>query len=284
VTVTGASEQNPNPVITRGRHFMATISTWVAALARPPRLARSKHPFVVERQRLRTGAIAVLLVAAALMGWGFDSAVIQMTQRLPSGIVDAFNEVTDYGRSSWTLWPCGLLVLATAAATMGATTRMSQQVLAAIAVRLGFVFFAVGVPGLLVSVGKRWIGRARPSEAGAFSYHPFSWVPDYASFPSGHSAAAFSALVAIGALFPRARTALWIYAVAIAVSRVVIDAHYPSDVIVGAMVGAFGAILVREWFAARRLGFYVGSDGEVRTMPGPSLMRIKKVAQALTAQ
>jgi len=284
MTVTGASDQNPNPLIMRGRQFVVTISVWVAALTKPPRVARSKHAFMVERQRLRTGAIAILLIAVALMGWGLDSAVIKATQRFPSWIVDTFNEITDYGRSSWTLWPCGLLVLATAVATTAAATRMSQRVLASIAVRLGFVFFAVGVPGLLVSIGKRWIGRGRPSEAGAFAYHPFSWVPDYASFPSGHAAAAFSALVAIGALFPRARAVLWIYAIVIAMSRIIIAAHYPSDVIVGAMVGAFGAILVREWFAARRLGFYVGNDGQVHAMPGPSLARIKKVAQALTAQ
>jgi len=69
---------------------------------------------------------------------------------------------------------------------------------------------------------------------------------------------------------------MWIYAVLIALSRVAITAHYPSDVIAGAIVGAAGAYLVRNWFAARRLGFTVGADGSVHTMPGPSLQRIMK--------
>ena len=43
----------------------------------------------------------------------------------------------------------------------------------------------------------------------------------------------------------------------IALSRVVVTAHYPSDVVAGAIVGAIGALLVRDWFAARRLGFAV---------------------------
>jgi len=47
-------------------------------------------------------------------------------------------------------------------------------------------------------------------------------------------------------------------------------------VIAGAIVGAAGAYLVRNWFAARRLGFTVGADGSVHTMPGPSLQRIMK--------
>jgi membrane-associated phospholipid phosphatase len=161
---------------------------------------------------------------------------------------------------------------------------MSQLVLATIAVRLGFIFLAIGIPGLFVTIVKRWIGRVRPSEFGPFAYHPFSWDAAFASLPSGHSAAAFSALVALGSIFPRARPVLWIYAVTIAMSRVIIAAHYPSDVIAGALVGAFGAVLVREWFMVRRLGFYLGRDGKTRVMPGPSLKRIKKVARALVAQ
>jgi undecaprenyl-diphosphatase len=73
---------------------------------------------------------------------------------------------------------------------------------------------------------------------------------------------------------------MWIYALAIAASRVIISAHHPSDVLAGAIVGAFGALLVRQWFAARRLGFRVAADGSVQPMPGPSWRRIvKAVAQ-----
>jgi membrane-associated phospholipid phosphatase len=60
-------------------------------------------------------------------------------------------------------------------------------------------------------------------------------------------------------------------------------AHYPSDVVAGAVVGALGALLVRDWFAARRLGFAIAADGSVSTLPGPSLARIKRVARSLLA-
>ena len=60
--------------------------------------------------------------------------------------------------------------------------------------------------------------------------------------PSGHATTAFAALVAIGAIFPQARALMWIYAVLIALSRVVVTAHHPSDVIAGAIVGAAGAL------------------------------------------
>ena len=94
----------------------------------------------------------------------------------------------------------------------------------------------------------------------------------------------FATLVAVGLIFPRARPALWVYALVIAASRVIGSAHFLSDVVAGAAFGAFGAIVIRDWFAARRLGFFVGSDGRVHTMPGPSFRRIKRVARALTGQ
>jgi undecaprenyl-diphosphatase len=51
----------------------------------------------------------------------------------------------------------------------------------------------------------------------------------------------------------------------------------------GALVGGFGALLVRNWFAERRLCFYVGSDREIRPLPGPSLRRLWRTARALAA-
>ncbi|MCX7311205.1 MAG: phosphatase PAP2 family protein [Alphaproteobacteria bacterium] len=187
-------------------------------------------------------------------------------------------EFTDLGKSGWFLWPIGAMLLALAAIDNLTLTRLSRGVLAAFALRLGFVFLAIGLPGLFVTVIKRLIGRARPFVRGddVWAYVPFSWHPAYASFPSGHATTAFAALVAIGALFPQARALMWIYAVLIGLSRVVVTAHHPSDVIAGAIFGAIGGLLVRNWFAARRLVFAVRTDGSVRPMPGPSIWRIIK--------
>jgi membrane-associated phospholipid phosphatase len=283
MTVTRADDDALHRLAKGARQFVSIIVTWIAVLLRPACTPLPALAFIKERQSVRVGAVAAVIIVALSMGWA-DEPLIQSAERLPNAIRDAYNAITDFGRSSWVLWPTGILILVTAAATMRAPTRMAQLVLATIAVRFGYVFLAVGIPGLFVTIVKRWIGRVRPSPSGPFAYHPFSWNPAYASLPSGHSAAAFSALIAIGAIFPRARPVLWVYAVTIAMSRVIISAHYPSDVIAGAVVGAIGAIFVREWFAARRLGFAVEADGQVRALPGPSLKRIKKVARIIAAQ
>jgi undecaprenyl-diphosphatase len=163
---------------------------------------------------------------------------------------------------------------------------MSQRLLAALAVRLGFLFVAIGLPGLVFTILKRLIGRARPLVEGAadpFIYRPLSWTVQYASFPSGHATDAFAIATAIGVLWPWTRWFMWSYAVAIAASRVVVTAHFPSDVIAGGVVGVVGALLVREWFAARGLAFALRPDGGIRPPARPSLARIKTVARQLAA-
>jgi membrane-associated phospholipid phosphatase len=159
-------------------------------------------------------------------------------------------------------------------------------VLAAVMVRVGFLFAAIAVPSLFVTIVKRIIGRARPNVGGSldpFLFSPFKWHAAYAAMPSGHATTAFAVLVAFGTLWPRARTALLIYALLIAISRVVVTAHYPTDVLAGALVGVVGAMMVRRYFALRRLGFSIGPGGEVHQFPGPSLRRIKAVARGLLA-
>ncbi len=238
--------------------------------------------FVPVWQRLKIQA-ALAIGAVALSMLFLDVPMFELAAGLPPWLVDWAFEITDLGRSGWILVPLGALIILIAIFATPALDHLSRAVLAVVVVRLGYVFIAVGLPGLVSTVVKRWIGRVRPSTAGPFAYEPFSWRPEYASFPSGHATTAFAALVAFGAVFPRTRPVLWVYALLIAASRVVVSAHYPSDVIAGAAFGAFGALLVRDWFAVRRLGFFVGPDGAIHTMTGPSRRRIKQVVRALVA-
>ncbi len=222
------------------------------------------------------------LVAAAML-W-LDTPTMRAASELPRGFLDFVNELTDFGRGAWPLTPLGILLIASTAAMMPSLSLMTRGTLAAASIKLGYMFAAIGLTGLADTILKRIIGRVRPSDLGAFAYEPLSWRSEYASFPSGHTTNVFATLVAVGLIFPRARPALWVYALVIAASRVIGTAHFLSDVIAGAAFGAFGAIVIRDWFAARRLGFYVGSDGRVHPMPGPSFRRIKKVARALLGQ
>ena len=73
------------------------------------------------------------------------------------------------------------------------------------------------------------------------------------------------------------------YALLIALTRVALTAHFPSDVLAGAFIGAAGAICVRRWFAARRLAFVPDEQGIIRPLAGPSFSRLKRLARRLLA-
>jgi membrane-associated phospholipid phosphatase len=257
------------------RRTLAHLRAWLMLLVRPPVPAT---PNASRERRFWPLFIvaAVLAIAASMLV--LDGWAIAHQRQLPAWVVQAFAQVTGFGKSGWFLWPIAALVAALAVLARSNLGRHANLTVLALAVRLEFVFFAIGIPALLVSILKRLIGRVRPSAFGPFYYVPFSWRPDYASMPSGHSTAAFAAAFAIGAVWPRARVPMWIYAGVIAISRVAVHAHFPSDVIAGAFVGTVGALLVRDWFAARRLAFARTPQGAVRPFPGPSRGRIGKLA------
>jgi len=274
----GAGAVTSAAIATRAQAIVENARNAMMLLLAAPKIPAAR--FAPTRQRYRVlGVIACLAVVLSMIF--VDQRAYQFALGLPVWLVDLFYEITDFGRSGWILVPTGALIAVIALVASPTLDHMTRGVLATLVLRIGFVFIAVGLPGLIAAIVKRWIGRVRPSSLGPFAYEPFSWRPQYASLPSGHTLTAFAALVAVGAIFPRARPFLWAYAILIAVSRVAVTAHFPSDVIAGAAVGALGAFWVRDWFARRRLGFVVGADGEVHALPGPSLARIKRVARAL---
>ena len=66
--------------------------------------------------------------------------------------------------------------------------------------------------------------------------------PSTFSFPSGDTAGAFGAAVALGHALPRLRWPAILIATSVALARVAVGVHYPADVLAGALVGiAFGS-------------------------------------------
>src|SRR5664280_1470780 len=145
-----------------------------------------------------------------------DAAASNAVVRLPRWLISSFDWFTDFGKSGWFLWPLGIVFLILAAVPR--LCHVSQLVLAAVMVRVGFLFVAIGLPSLFAAVIKNMIGRARPGVGGVvnpYLFDPFHWAPAYAGLPSGHATTAFAVLAAFGVLWPRARTALLIYALLI---------------------------------------------------------------------
>jgi len=282
MTIANGLNRDEGRAQTAMRRCAANVAAAVATLLRPVR-RHVQDPWPFDLQRLAIAAAVVVAIFLAVM-FLLDAALIDGVGHLPRWSVWSFDQITDFGKSGWFLWPLGILFLGLAA--LPSLPRVPQLVLAAVMVRVGFLFVAIGAPSLFDTIIKRMIGRARPLVTGIadpYVFSPFKWTAEYASLPSGHATTAFAVAVAFGTLWPRWRTVLWVYALLIAVSRVVLTAHYPSDVLAAAVVGVVGALLVRRWFALRDLGFSIAPDGVLHQKQGPSLRRIKAVARALLA-
>ena len=188
--------------------------------------------------------------------------------------------LTDFGKDEYVLAVLAGLLIAVAIVSPG-LRGIQRALLLGLGTRLQFIFCAVAFSNLVGEVLKYCIGRGRPfvgGEANAFHFSHFAGNPAYYSFPSGHATTAFALALAVSAIWPQARVAMAVYAVIIAASRLVLLAHHPSDVVAGALIGIIGAMFVRYWFAARRLGFAIRHDGSIVSLIGPSSGRLKRVA------
>jgi len=109
--------------------------------------------------------------------------------------------------------------------------------------QVALIMLATGAAGLLVyKILKRTFVRERP-----FIRHSgisLAGAPlDRYSFPSGHTLHAVSFSWQLCAAFPELAVLVVPLALAIAASRVVLGLHYPTDVLVGALLGAFFAAI-----------------------------------------
>ena len=94
---------------------------------------------------------------------------------------------------------------------------------------------AVLVTQLVNTAAKGVVRRRRP----AFDELPaLIKVPTSLSFPSAHSSTSFAAARGFGSLLPRASKPLHAVAASMALSRVYLGVHYPSDIAVGAVLGS----------------------------------------------
>ncbi|KQU99271.1 phosphatase PAP2 family protein [Devosia sp. Root105] len=203
--------------------------------------------------------IAVLhLLDRPLSAWG---------QGLPNNVRAVFFWITEWGKSDWILIPTCIAWLV--AWLLSLLTRDNLRLaLREVAALAGFIFLGVGMPGLVATLLKRAIGRGRPetwTTDAPLSFQSFNWSAyNYQSFPSGHSTTAFAFAAVVTFLWPRAFWPAMLFAAAIAVSRVVVGEHYPTDITAGALLGLLGAYAVRQLFVSRGWLFASTAEGTER--------------------
>jgi lipid A 4'-phosphatase len=130
----------------------------------------------------------------------------------------------------------------------------------------GVLFASIALSGIIVDLLKVVVGRPRPKLLFASGAYEFSWIglgADHWSFPSGHAATAAALATALWCLWPEPLLLYAIAAALVAMSRVVMGAHYLSDVIMGAFIGIVVSRGLAAGYARGRLPF------RLRPSPAP---------------
>ncbi len=237
---------------------------------------------MASRWLMLTVIAAVIIIVSMVL---LDVPAIQSMPVRGSAFLWPVRIFTEFAKSEYVLTALAAMLLAIVLILPLAriTSRPSVSLLG---IQIQYLFFSVLIVRIIGEILKFAVGRGRPfvgGDANAYNFSPFARTEAFYSFPSGHALTACAMAFAISSLWPRLRVAMWIFAILICLSRVVLLAHHPSDVVAGALVGVVGAMFVRYWFAARRLGFTIRNDGAVVPLRGPSFDALKRVARGASA-
>lgn len=192
------------------------------------------------------GIPTLSVIALFLLAFILDPIVMEGVSDLPTGVVDAAELFTHVGNSAWLgiLLPAIMLVAAyTEISTKSPTLRSRATLILRLAIVL---FLLVLLSGIAVQLLKHSFGRARPdlfAELGAFEFRPYALSFAFNSFPSGHATTLGALALFLCWLWPQHRAAILVAALCLAVTRIVVGKHYPSDVLAGLLLG-FGTTYV----------------------------------------
>lgn len=221
---------------------------------------------------LATLALSMLLFVGAY----FDVCAARAVTKLDPRLVFFFNEVTQAGKSGWLFALFIAMILFALFRRAQAAGARLRAVWGLIASRAFYVFTVLAFSGLASQLIKHIVGRARPKLIeldGSFHFDMFSLDAVLASFPSGHTTTMFAVFGVLSLLSPRLGLASLLLAIPVAASRIIVGAHYPSDVAGGLFLGLASALIVARIFARRRITFTLKPDALLPEPRGIGLFR-----------
>jgi undecaprenyl-diphosphatase len=210
------------------------------------------------RERPGVGRWLVVFAAAAVLliaSFYADAAVrAWMTRNQSPALRDFMNAVSRYGD-----WPEHVLLGVVLVGV--AYWRGSKRWLRIFAAMV----LACALAGAAARVVKISTGRARPHVQTETGWNGPRLSPRYNAFPSGHTAASTAFFATLALAGWRIGAPFLLVPLLIAFSRMYVAAHYLSDVVAAALIGAMAAYVVVNW---KPLEIRNASSAKVATAAG----------------
>lgn len=201
--------------------------------------------------------LVVVSIACLTLGLLADRAVALSIAGNPDRVYRAFFEVvTKAGDATGWLLALALGIALCVALARSPRLQRHRARLLGHAWKFWFVILSCLVSGVIHHVLKVVIGRFRPRyliSEDLYGLSPFNFQIAQNSFPSGHSQTIFSICAALALVYPRLAAPALALAGLVAVSRITLLAHYPSDALFGAYLGITTAILLKRHYLDPRV-------------------------------
>jgi membrane-associated phospholipid phosphatase len=214
----------------RSMPFSCSLGSYPAQTGLPISLSQTTHK-AGKRVSLLCPVMRELGGVAEHMNWREADAVARSTVLPPDAPVSAVTVLTEVAR--------GGLLWVGIAATLAARPGQSRR-----AARDGVV--AVAMASATSHLIGRWLPRRRPPAVHLAAYQALVHKPTSSSFPSAHAAAAMAFTTAIACESPAVGLMVAPVAMAVAHSRLRTRAHWPSDVVAGALWGVALGVATRR--------------------------------------
>ncbi|CAM4425569.1 MAG: hypothetical protein LEGION0398_MBIBDBAK_00439 [Legionellaceae bacterium] len=115
--------------------------------------------------------------------------------------------------------------------------------------RIFYLSSSIFLAQILGAIIKYSIGRARPIlflQQHIYGFHPFSFTKAYDSTPSGHTLCLFALAYMTAFYYRRWSYILFMIAISVGISRILLSQHYVSDVLLGGYIGMFSAFITQQ--------------------------------------